>query len=88
MRKTIFAIVLGLATALAVAQQEQKPDKDAQDRIRAERAAGGARQITPEEKAGADAGAGPHKQFKPSGAAKRKHDEGSSERQAGRGATR
>jgi hypothetical protein len=96
MRKTIFAIVLGAAAALAFAQQEQKPqpqaneqlDKDAQDRVRAERAAGGARQITPEEHAGAEAGAGPHKQFKPSGAAKRKHVEDAPERQAGRGATR
>jgi hypothetical protein len=92
MRKTLFAILLGSAAAFVIAQEkpkeEQQIDKDAQARIRAEKAVGGVGEVKPEDKAGATVGAGPHKQFKPSGGARRKHDEDSSEREAGRGATR
>ena len=78
MGKLICAILLGTAAAFAMAQQQPQPpqkqeqlDKDAEARIRAERSAGGLGKVTPEDKAGASVGAGPHKQTKPSGAAKR-----------------
>jgi hypothetical protein len=93
MGKFFLALLFGISTT-ALAQAPAKPpqaeqlDKDTQTRIRAERFSGGTGNITPEEKAGADVGAGPHKQFKPEGAARREHREGDSERQAGRGATR
>jgi hypothetical protein len=99
MRKLASAITLAFAATWAFAQQQQQPqqtpqtnqeqlDKDAQARIRAEKAAGGLGKVAPEDRANADVGAGPHRQFKPGGAARREHDEDSSEREAGRGATR
>jgi hypothetical protein len=96
MRKSLVVLLFGIATA-ATAQDPAKPapapqelDKDTQTRIRAERFAGGLGNITPEEKANANVGAGPHKHAKPDGAAKREREprEGDAERQSGRGATR
>jgi hypothetical protein len=45
----------------------QELDKDTQTRIRAERFAGGLGNITPEEKANANVGAGPHRHSEPGG---------------------
>ena len=92
MRKSILVLLFGVA-ATAAAQDSKPPaatqelDKDTQTRIRTERSAGGLGKITPEEKEGANVGAGPHKQFKPEGAARRDPGEDASE-QSARGATR
>jgi hypothetical protein len=92
MRKSLFIFLCGIATAAAAqdaskpAPQPQELDQETQTRIRADRFAGGLGNITPEEKANANVGAGPHKQTKPEGAARREHREGDSERQSGRGA--
>jgi hypothetical protein len=62
MRTPFFILVAGIALT-ATAQDQAKPqelDKDDQVRIRAERSAGGTGNITPEEKANANVGAGPH----------------------------
>jgi hypothetical protein len=88
MRKSAFAIALGI-TAAALAQdpgKQQEPGKDEQARIRAERAAGGVGNITPEERANADVGAGlhTHRTTKP---ARREPREEPGE-QSARGATR
>lgn len=97
MRKLVLIFLSGFfASALAQdkppAQPPQQLDKDTQTRIRTERSAGGLGNITPEEKANANVGAGPHMQTKPEGAAKREPVEGESERAAeqpaGRGASR
>lgn len=97
MRKLVLVFLLGFfASAVAQdkppAQPQQELDKDTQTRIRTERSAGGLGKITPEEKANANVGAGPHRQTKPEGAAKREPVEGESERAAeqpaGRGASR
>jgi hypothetical protein len=94
MRKSLVIFLCAIATAAAAqdaskpAPQPQELDKDTQTRIRAERFAGGQGNITPEEKANANVGAGPHKQTKPEGAARREQREGDSEREAGRGASR
>jgi hypothetical protein len=69
--------------AAAARATEQELDKDTQTRIRAERFAGGLGNITPEEKANANVGAGPHKTRKSKGSSKPAQDE-----PAGRGATR
>lgn len=81
MRKSLVVLLFGIATA-ATAQDQAKPapapqelDKDTQTRIRAERFAGGLGNITPEEKANANVGAGPHKTRKPKGSSKRAQDE-------------
>jgi hypothetical protein len=94
MGKFLFALVFGISTT-ALAQDPAKPpaqpqelDKDTQTRIRADRFAGGTGNITPEETANANVGAGPHMQFKPEGAARREPREADAERQAGRGASR
>jgi hypothetical protein len=102
MRKSLVVFLFGIATS-AAAQDAAKPapqeaakppaapqelDKDTQTRIRAERFAGGTGNITPEEKAGANVGAGPHRHAKPDGAAKREPREADSESQPARGATR
>jgi hypothetical protein len=56
-----FLLVTFAATAAAQGSAKpQEPDKDAQTRIRAQRSAGGLGTITPEERASANAGAGPH----------------------------
>jgi hypothetical protein len=93
MGKFVFALLFGIS-ATALAQDPAKPpaqpqelDKDTQTRVRAERFAGGTGEVTPEEKANANVGAGPHMQFKPEGAARREPREGDAG-QAGRGATR
>ena len=93
MRKSLLVFLFGIAAG-AAAQDPAKPpaqpqelDKDTQTRIRADRFAGGTGNITPEEKANANVGAGPHMQFKPEGAARREPREADSERQAGRGAS-
>ena len=86
MRSLLF-VLLSCAT-LAVAQnQAEQMDRATQDRVRTEGAAGGTREIKPEEKANANAGAGPHREFRPGGESKREHDEKSSERDASRGAS-
>jgi len=71
MRNFVLVLALGVATS-ALAQEPAKPaaaqqpaatpelDKDTQTRQRAERSAGGTGKITPEEKANANVGAGPH----------------------------
>jgi len=94
MGKFLFALLFGISTA-ALAQDPAKPpapaqelDKDTQTRIRAERFAGGLGNITPEEKANANVGAGPHAHARPDGPAKRGPREESVEREAGRGASR
>jgi hypothetical protein len=92
MGKSLLALLFGIST-IALAQDPAKPpaaeelDKDTQTRIRAERFSGGTGNVTPEEKAGANVGAGPHKQFKPEGAARREQREGDAQREAGRGAS-
>jgi hypothetical protein len=94
----ILALLFGLGIAAgAIAQDAAKPpaatpelDKDTQTRIRVERSAGGIGKITPEEKAGANLGAGPHRHW-PKGAAPREEPETSSDRErqnAATGATR
>jgi hypothetical protein len=60
MRIPLFILLAGVAST-AVAQDPQQLDKETQARIRAERSAGGTGNITPEEKASANAGAGPHR---------------------------
>jgi hypothetical protein len=84
MGKFFYALLFGISST-ALAQDPAKPpaqpqelDKDTQTRIRADRFAGGTGEVTPEEKANANVGAGPHKQFKPEGAARREHREGAS----------
>jgi hypothetical protein len=81
-------------TAKPAAQDTAKPpaatqelDKDTQTRIRAERFAGGLGNITPEEKAAANVGAGPHRHSRPDGAAPREHPDSDS-KGAGTGASR
>jgi hypothetical protein len=56
-RIPLFILLSGFST-LVLAQD--KLDKDDQTRIRVERSAGGLGKITPEEKANANVGAGPH----------------------------
>jgi len=87
MRSLLFVVLSSCAT-LAVAQnQTEQMDKATQDRVRTEGSVGGTRETKPEEREGADAGAGPHRQFPRGGQSKREHDERSSERDAGRGAS-
>jgi hypothetical protein len=64
MRTPLFTLLASIAIAAAAQDQAkpQEPDKDEQARIRAERSAGGLGKITPEEKANANVGAGPHKE--------------------------
>jgi hypothetical protein len=99
MRRSSLLFFLGFAT-IAFAQepakpqartQEEAPDKAAQERVRVERAAGGVGRITPEEREGANLGAGPHKE-RHTDAARREPREApadpSSERESARGNTR
>jgi hypothetical protein len=91
MRKTLWiSLIAGFAGA-AMAQEQPKPpvqlDEDTLYRQRLEGAAGGTREIKPQEKAGADAGAGTNREFRPGGESQREHNEGSSQRDAGRGAS-
>jgi hypothetical protein len=100
MRLAVFISSLGFA-AIAVAQQpqqqppQQKPqeqqqiDKQTLERLRVERAAGGVRELTPEEKASANAGAGPHRSRPQSGQSdERVEDKTGGGEQSSRGATR
>jgi hypothetical protein len=99
MRLAIFISSLGFA-AIAVAQQPQQPpqqkpqeqqqiDKQTLERLRVERAAGGVRELTPEEKASANAGAGPHRSRPRSGQSdERVEDKTGGGEQSSRGATR
>jgi hypothetical protein len=96
MRLAMFISSLGFA-AIAVAQapqpqqkpQEQQIDKQTLERLRVERAAGGVRELTPEEKASANAGAGPHRSRPRSGqSGERVEDKSSGGEQSSRGATR
>ena len=72
MRSLAFISLCSFATLVAAQaqqprQEQQNLDKQAVERLRVERAAGGVRQITPEEKANANAGAGPHDRRQASG---------------------
>ena len=93
MRRPIFLLFLGIATT-AFAQEPAKPaagqelDKDAQARIRAERSAGGVGKITPEEREGANLGAGPHKERHTGAARREPRADRASERESARGNTR
>ena len=91
MPKIILVSVISVFSISATAQEKPKPpvqlDEETLYRQRLEGAAGGTRPIQPQEKAGADAGAGTNRQFRPGGESQRVHDEGSSEREAGRGAS-
>jgi hypothetical protein len=64
MRRLVLCCSLAFAGSLFAQEAAKKPapelDKDTQTRIRVDRAAGGTGNITPEEKASANAGAGPH----------------------------
>ena len=72
MRTPLFAILASIAIAASAQDQAkpQEPDKAEEARIRAERSAGGLGKVTPEEKANANVGAGPHKERR-GGAARR-----------------
>ena len=89
MRTLLFITLTGFAAAgfaqekpPADKEQQQQIDKETQERLRAERSAGGVRQITPEEKQGAAAGAGTHRQSRPGGAAPREPTEESSKEES------
>ena len=74
-----FLLLFSIFVTPALAQDKapadpQELDKDTQTRIRVERSAGGLGKITDEEKAGAAAGAGPHRS-RESGAARREPPE-------------
>jgi hypothetical protein len=62
MRAQLFIALVGIAVAAIAQEKPQELDKDEQTRIRVERSAGGLGKITPEEKANANVGAGPHKE--------------------------
>jgi hypothetical protein len=73
MRTPLFILLAGIAIAATAQDHQAKPDKldkDEQTRIRAERSAGGTGNVTPEEKANANVGAGPHRE-RTGGAARR-----------------
>jgi len=82
MRSLVFIGAMGISLLAAAQQQQPQPqsqpqqiDKETQERLRVERAAGGVRQITPEEKASADAGAGPHQTRPSSGQSRKRADD-------------
>ena len=92
MRLPVFVLALSVST-FATAQQRTEPqepqqqlDKQTQERLRVERAAGGVRQVTPEEKASADAGAGPHITRPKSGQSSKRVDDKGTARGEGVGA--
>jgi hypothetical protein len=85
MRNFILVLALGVATS-ALAQDKDK-DKATQDRVRAERSAGGIGKIDPEQKANANVGAGPHKARR-TGPARRDGEQSEPDAQSARGATR
>ena len=91
MRKILLIPLIAGFVGVAMAQEQPKPpvqlDEETLYRQRTEGSAGGTRQVQPQEKANADVGAGPHREFNPGGESQRTHDEGSSERDAGRGAS-
>jgi len=64
--RILFPILLAAALSNPVLAQDpskpQQTDKEEQARIRVEGAAGGTGNITPEQKAGAAVGAGPHRE--------------------------
>jgi hypothetical protein len=84
--RILLAILLTMLSS-AVAAQEKNSEKDTQTRIRVEGAAGGTGNITPEQKANANVGAGPHRERRPGGESSRQPQENPTEREAGRGAT-
>jgi hypothetical protein len=84
--RNLVAILL-ITFSLAAAAQEQL-DEQTQKRIRTEGSVGGLGKVTPEQKAGAEFGAGPHREFRLGPAPRREGEENSSERDAGRGETR
>jgi hypothetical protein len=97
MRNFILILALGVATS-AFAQEpakDQDKDKATQDRVRAERSAGGIGKIYPDQKANANVGAGPHKERR-TGAARRDDEsepaaqskQSEPDAQSARGATR
>src|SRR5262245_32340303 len=98
MRTFLCVVFLGLAATFVQAQDQPKPpakdqpqlDKDTETRIRTERSAGGLGKVTPEERANANVGAGPHQRFKnyPAPRDKEEKAETAPERDASRGATR
>ena len=61
MRNFILILALGVATSALAQEKDQDKAKDTQDRVRAERSAGGIGKIDPDQKANANVGAGPHK---------------------------
>jgi len=80
-------LIFVVFAATAAAQNQQPMDKATQDRLRTEGAAGGTRPSTQEEREGADAGAGPHREFRPGGVSRREHREESAKREESRGAS-
>jgi hypothetical protein len=85
--RTVLVILLSAFTIAAAAQEQL--DEQTQKRIRTEGSVGGLGKVTPEQKAGAELGAGPHREFRSGPAPRRESsEENSSERDAGRGATR
>ena len=89
MRRLIMVLALGVATSALAQEKDKDKDKakDTQDRVRAERSAGGLGKITPAEKANANVGAGPHKERR-TGAARRDGEQSEPDAQSARGATR
>jgi len=89
MRNFILILALGVATS-AFAQEPAKDKdkaKDTQERVRAEHSAGGLGKVTPEEKANANVGAGPHL-ARHTGPARRDGEQTEPDAQSARGATR
>jgi hypothetical protein len=83
MRIPVALFLLGFATAVSA----QELDKDTQARVRAERSAGGVGKISPEEREGANLGAGPHKE-RHTAAARREPRETPADRASGRESAR
>jgi hypothetical protein len=87
MRNFILVLALGVATSALAQDKDKDKAKDTQDRVRAERSAGGTGKITAEEKTNANVGAGPHKARR-TGPAKRAGEQSEPDAQSARGATR
>jgi hypothetical protein len=87
MRNFILILALGVATCALAQEKDQDKDKATQDRVRAERSAGGIGKITPDQKANANVGAGPHKERR-TGAARRDGEQSEPDAKSARGATR
>ena len=87
MRNFILILALGVATSALAQEKDQDKDKATQDRVRAEHSAGGTGKVTPEEKANANVGAGPHKARR-TGPARRDGEQSEPDAKSARGATR